>query len=596
MVRAFLRLQSLCVLILLSGFGVVPGYSEEPVASPTSTTLKSSDPDAALAAFKNRKEVIRNNAEWMIDDLASMHSSLMFWMEEEKKFPTDDMYFQGREAYWKLIQAMERAKILSKQMEDVLDKVPEKGKYSIFNNYYYYRAMSESVPEKKIEWLRKGLGSLKKDDRRAGLPFKLQLSFVLIEKGELQEGSHVLSEAIAESVIYWLSLRERYEQDGNNMPERFIQHICALSPDFADVLVLAKKAGVSEESIWKSVIERVEREKGKNSNSRKATEEAQSAFSMLEKQGLSFLERDRNIGAFAMNIYHPGINPKTVDYLRMLSGGVEHVEQKPYVEKVIPDDDLHVTFNSPSGEKTLIPLREGFSLIEMVWIPGGKFRMGSEASEPGRNDNEGPVREVEVRGFWMSKYEITQEQFCTVMGEERNPSKFKAPKNPVESLSDYDALSFCTRLSNTVKRAYTLPDEVQWEYACRAGTTSAYSLGQNLSPDSANFRAVNQEKVEHSTKFVGSYAPNAFGLYDMHGNVAEWTETRYNFYPGHRDRIDFATKPYIKSNPENQIWSRKVVRGGSWDSLPEECRSASRVGVNGGSGSDRIGFRIVRNY
>ncbi len=591
MVRAFLRLQSLCVLLLLSGLGVVPGYSEEPTAPTTSTTLKSADADAALAAFKSRKEVIRNNAEWMIDDLASMHSSLMLWVEKEKISPSDNMYSWGEEAYWKLVQAIERARILSRQMEAVLDKSPNRRKKRIssFNDYYYYRAKSESDSEKKIEWLREGLASMKRSDITAGPALKLQLSTLLIEKGDTPEAVRLLTEAIAGMIVAWLPQREEIDKRAENMPEYFISMgLSCYSTDFADAFIAAKEAGVDEESVWLAVTARVEKEKGKNDNSRKAIEEARNAFAKLKKQGLSFLERNISIGAFSGNNYL-GVHPKTVDYLRMLSGGVEHVEPRPYVEK-IPDDSMYVVVTSPTGEVSHKPISEELASIEMVWIPGGKFRMGSEVSEPGRNDNEGPVREVEVRGFWMSKYEITQEQYSAVMGERENQSKFKAPKNPVENVTSEYADLFCNKLSQKVKRAYDLPDEEQWEYACRAGVASAYSVGTTLSLEVANFNG-------SSPKSVGSYAPNAFGLCDMYGNVAEWTKTRYNFYPGHRDRINFGTLSFAsaRSDSNHPTWFN-TVRGGSWGSTPAECRSAFRDRVFIGKKSDRIGFRIVRNY
>ena len=591
MVRAFLRLQSLCVLLLLSGLGVVPGYSEEPVVSSTSTTLKSGDPDAALAAFKSRKEVVRNNADQMIDDLAFTHSSLMFWLEQDEyECPSANTYFQGEEAYWKLVQAIERARILSRQMEEILDKASA-GKMDDygFERYCYYRAESEDIPEKKIEWLRKGLASLKKGDIMSGFVLKLQLSTLLIKKGEIPEATRLLSEAIAGMIVDWLPQREEAAKSSEeNMPEQFMDYIKMYPTDFADAFIVAQKSGVDEEAVWQSVTALVEKEKGKNDNSRKAIEEARNAFAKLKKKGLLFLERI-SISAFSANTYL-GVHPKTVDYLRMLSGGVEHVEPRPYVEKV--QEDTSVLIGDPVTGKILsvTPGTKELASIEMVWIPGGKFQMGSEASESGRNDNEGPVREVEVRGFWMSKYEITQEQYSAVLGERENRSKFKAPKNPVENVTNENAGIFCNRLSLKVKRGYDLPDEEQWEYACRAGVASAYSVGTTLSQEVANFNG-------SSPKLVGSYAPNAFGLCDMYGNVAEWTKTRFNFYPGHRDRINFGTLSFAsaRSDSNHPTWFN-TVRGGSWGSAPAECRSAFRDRVFFGKRSDRIGFRIVRNY
>ena len=153
--------------------------------------------------------------------------------------------------------------------------------------------------------------------------------------------------------------------------------------------------------------------------------------------------------------------------------------------------------------------------LEMVKIPGGKFTMGSPEDEEGRDEDEGPQRDVNVPAFFMGKFEVTQEQYEEVMGN--NPSHFKGDKRPVERVSWNDADEFCKKLSQKTGRTYRLPSEAEWEYACRAGTTTRFHFGENITPDLANY----DNKIRETTP-VGKFRSNAFGLYDMHGNVWEW--------------------------------------------------------------------------
>ncbi len=164
--------------------------------------------------------------------------------------------------------------------------------------------------------------------------------------------------------------------------------------------------------------------------------------------------------------------------------------------------------------------------LEMVSIPGGKFLMGTEDEEIERlvkeYDNEWirvekPQHEVTVSPFYMGKYPITQAQYQQVMG--KNPSYFKGDERPVEQVSWDDAVEFCQRLSKQTGTEYRLPSESEWEYACRAGTTTKYYFGDDITSDLANYG----DNVGETTS-VGQYSPNAFGLYDMHGNVWEWCQ------------------------------------------------------------------------
>jgi formylglycine-generating enzyme required for sulfatase activity len=230
---------------------------------------------------------------------------------------------------------------------------------------------------------------------------------------------------------------------------------------------------------------------------------------------------------------------------------------------------------------------------DFVRINGGTFRMGSPATEVGRHVREGPQHSVTVSGFSMSKYEVTQKEWTAVMGN--NPSYFKGDNLPVEQVSWYDAIEYCnkrsvkegltpayTRNGDTVtwnRRAngYRLPTEAEWEYACRAGTTTAYSTGGSITTGQANYNI-------GKTTNVGSYSANAWGLYDMHGNVWEWCWDWYGNYSSGAQ-----TDPVGASSGTSRL-----ARGGSWYSDAQHVRSAYRNYGTPSGRSSRLGFRLVR--
>ena len=254
-------------------------------------------------------------------------------------------------------------------------------------------------------------------------------------------------------------------------------------------------------------------------------------------------------------------------------------------------------------------LEEGIEL-ELIEIPGGSFLMGSPENELERSRREGPQHQVNVPSFFMGRYPITQAQWRVVAGWEpvereldANPAYFKdrsdSARRPVEQVSWYDAKEFCARLSRKTKRDYRLPTEAEWEYACRAGTTTPFHFGETISTELANYdgnstygRGV---KGENKGENRGETTPveyfqfaNAFGLYDMHGNVYEWCEDDYH------DSYEGAPK-------DGSAWlfsernTTKVIRGGSWNVLANVCRSAFRYNDN----PDRrrsfsFGLRVVR--
>jgi formylglycine-generating enzyme required for sulfatase activity len=205
----------------------------------------------------------------------------------------------------------------------------------------------------------------------------------------------------------------------------------------------------------------------------------------------------------------------------------------------------------------------------------------------------------------MGRYPVTQAQWRAVAALPQvnkeldpNPSRFKGDDRPVERISWYNALEFCARLNFrinvTTGRDYRLPSEVEWEYACRAGTTTPFYFGETITTDLANYRGNStygnapQGEYREQTTTVGSFPANAFGLYDMHGNVWEWcADTWHDNYQG---------APKDGSAWTNDNDNRKMLRGGSWFSLPDYCRSAFRYN-NPRAVRDKldnlIGFRVV---
>ena len=222
--------------------------------------------------------------------------------------------------------------------------------------------------------------------------------------------------------------------------------------------------------------------------------------------------------------------------------------------------------------------------LEMLWVEGGTFLMGSPAGEVGRDSDEGPQREVVLDGFWLGKHAVTQGQYEALMGT--NPSRFKGDgRLPVESVRWTDAMEFCRRLSERTGRGYTLPTEAQWEYACRAGSAGRYCFGDSDSGlDAYAWYAGNSEGKPHP---VGTKRSNAWGLHDMHGNVWEWCRDWFadDFYGSSAARV---------RNPENTTeGSNRVFRGGSWNYSPQGCRSANRLRLTPGYSRGNLGFRVL---
>ena len=285
-------------------------------------------------------------------------------------------------------------------------------------------------------------------------------------------------------------------------------------------------------------------------------------------------------------------------------------------------------------------LSDGTALT-LLWIPPGRFWMGSPPGEPERSDDEGPQHEVQLQGFFLSQTPITQAQWREVAQWQERPGEhwgrelaaepsFFQPRNPdagaiggdfsllegeatsdqrpVECVSWDDAMEFCNRLSQRTGRFYTLPSEAQWEYACRAGSSTPFHVGATITPDLANYdgtysygdgpKGVNREQ----TTPVGMFPANAWGLQDLHGNVWEWCLDHWheNYEGAPSDGSAWVNPP--EQNNQAMIKggsgtfseaADRLLRGGSWCSLPRGCRSATRDRLRPGYANGFVGFRVV---
>ncbi len=222
--------------------------------------------------------------------------------------------------------------------------------------------------------------------------------------------------------------------------------------------------------------------------------------------------------------------------------------------------------------------------MEFVLIPAGEFMMGSPSGEEGRYDDEGPVHEVTINNpFYMGKYLVTQKQWKKVMGT--NPSGFKDEDRPVESVSWKDVQEFVQKLNEKEGAdKYRLPSEAEWEYACRAKTTTRYSFGDYESK--LNEYAWYNKKSNSETHPVGQKNPNSWGLYDIHGNVWEWVQDRWH--------DNYEEAPSDGSAWEDGSSFNRILRGGGWGSDAGFCRSAIRAGFDVEYRAEAIGFRLLR--
>ncbi len=255
---------------------------------------------------------------------------------------------------------------------------------------------------------------------------------------------------------------------------------------------------------------------------------------------------------------------------------------------------------------TVLPAAQSIAESDFVLIKGGTFVMGSPTSEAGREKDESQHR-VTVSDFTMGKYEVTQREYRKAMGS--NPSQFRGDDLPVENVTWFEAVQYCNARSvreglapaytirgqdvrwNRAASGYRLPTEAEWEYACRAGTTSPFSTGANITTDQANYYGTYpyndaaRGEYRQKTVPVRSFAPNPWGLHNMHGNVWEWCWNWYGSYAG-GDQADPAGA---------SSGAFRVYRGGGWNDFGRHLRCAYRATSPPPSRAGNLGFRLVRN-
>ncbi len=277
----------------------------------------------------------------------------------------------------------------------------------------------------------------------------------------------------------------------------------------------------------------------------------------------------------------------------------ERSQHLGFIKKTVPK----IVYHQARAEYFTEDLGNGVTL-EMVAIPGGTFTMGSPENEAERFGNESPQHKVSIQTFFMGKYPITQKQWAAVAALPKvkidlnsDPSHFKGADLPIECISWDEATEFCSRLSQHTQKqnpnkTYRLPSEAQWEYACRAGTTTPFHFGETITTELANYNGnytygnSSKDKYRQITTQAALFPPNAFGLYYMHGNVWEWCQDDW--------RESYESAPtdgstWLNEN-DNQ---RKMLRGGSWYANPGYCRSALRFKSERGRKSNVIGIRVV---
>ncbi|HYG74397.1 MAG TPA: SUMF1/EgtB/PvdO family nonheme iron enzyme [Planctomycetota bacterium] len=241
---------------------------------------------------------------------------------------------------------------------------------------------------------------------------------------------------------------------------------------------------------------------------------------------------------------------------------------------------------APALEKVRLDLGAGI-ILELVPIPEGRFVMGSPHDEEGHNDDEIQHDVIISKPYYLGRVPVTQAQWERVMGS--NPSYFRGPQLPVEMVSWFEAALFCEELFNRFGKPFRLPTESEWEFACRAGTRTAFHTGSTITTDNANFDGkftyANGATgiTRWKTTDVGTFRPNAWGLHDMHGNVWEWCSDWYGEYG-----TATATDPQGPSKGDIRI-----LRGGSWFHGPADCRSAQRDALDPGRRHSPYGFRVA---
>jgi formylglycine-generating enzyme required for sulfatase activity len=285
------------------------------------------------------------------------------------------------------------------------------------------------------------------------------------------------------------------------------------------------------------------------------------------------------------------------------------------IDQILPDHGVTSPATIGSDEKAAAPaapaipsrggdvdlpdfavFRDASFAPELVVVPAGEFMMGSPDAEEGGYENERPQHRVTIGGrFTIGRYPVTFDEynrFCEANRlDKRGYFALGRGRRPVIDVSWHDTQAYLAWLSQETGRAYRLPSEAEWEYACRAGTTTRYSFGDTITPDDANYGSSGvEDELEDRASPVGAYPPNPWGLHDMHGNVYEWVEDDWH-------------QSYQGAPSDGSAWTDTragrhpvlcVLRGGNWDLGPRVCRSASRLMREPGDRERHVGFRVAR--
>ena len=324
--------------------------------------------------------------------------------------------------------------------------------------------------------------------------------------------------------------------------------------------------------------------KGRKSSSEKKLFYIENAIKILTEDCGTDKEKATNVvGWLACNVYPNEWNS-------FIGKPCKKIEKNQKQTSVISNQDKTTIVNTSKNNNrenknwTLEDIN-----LEMIYCPEGSFMMGSPENELGRYENETLHKESITKPFMIGKYPVTQKQFEFIM--DTNPSYFKSDFRPVEKVSWLNSIDFCKKLNymfkNKIPQGYKfdLPTETQWEYACRAGTTTALNIGKNLTSKLEICKILDEVgwyyyNSNHSTHPVGLKKPNAWGIYDMHGNVWEWC-------------IDNDKKITVNTLNNSTNGFLQVLRGGSWLDNPNRCRSATKFGDYPMGWHYSIGFRVA---
>jgi eukaryotic-like serine/threonine-protein kinase len=383
------------------------------------------------------------------------------------------------------------------------------------------------------------------------------------------------------------------------------QHLCQVSPDLAEVLekMVAQQpneryrnALIAKEAIDQLMIPVAQTIKIKAQPSRPSNNPDPDTSS--RRQLLKFLGLG-GVGVIGVLLLAQLLPKKYITTKNFPSDSKSGKDKEPALSKIsftsVKLDNSGNILERPSGSAIAFQedLGNGISMT-MVKIPAGKFTMGSPPSEKNRQNDESPQHQLTVPEFFLGQTLVTQEQWQVLIGN--NPSKFQGDRNlPVDSVSWLDAINFCQKLSQKTGRTYRLPSEAEWEYACRAGTTTPFAFGETITPAVVNYNgnypyaSATMGEYRQKTTPVGSLPANLFGLYDVHGNLYEWCLDEwldnYNSTP---------TDGSARGDNDSQDSDKnRLLRSGSWGVESWDCRSANRYYYAASDRYNFVGLRVV---